>query len=73
MVLFNTFNSKFKPEYIAKFEKLVRKKGGKFYDHIYVKRGRVYSQISREELLEKFNKLLDAKEKKYNSIMYQGK
>jgi len=72
VVLFNTFNSKFKSKYIEEFKKLVKKKGGKFLDHIYVRRGRWFFQLSREELLEKFNKLLDMKEEKYNGIISQG-
>lgn len=72
VVLFNTFNSKFKSEYIEEFINLVKKMGGHFLDHIYVRRGRWYSQLSREELLEKFNKILDTKEEKYNRIISQG-
>ena len=62
VVLFNTFNSKFKSKYIEEFKKMVKKKGGKFHDHIYIKRGRWFFQLNREKLLEKFNKLLDIKE-----------
>ncbi len=72
VVLFNTFNSKFKSKYIDKFKKLVKKKGGQFHDHIYVRRGRWYFQLNREELLEKFNKILDEKEEEYSGIIYQG-
>jgi len=71
VVLFNTFNSKFKPKYIEEFKELVEKKGGKFHDHIYVRRGRWFLQISREELLERFNKLLDLREDQYNKIISQ--
>lgn len=71
IVLFNTFNSRFKSEYIDGFINLVKKKGGHFLDHIYVRRGRWHSQLSREELLEKFNKILDTKEEKYNRIIFQ--
>jgi flavodoxin len=72
IVLFNTFNSKFKSEYIEEFINLVKKMGSHFLDHIYVRRGRWYSQLSREELLEKFNKILDTKEEKYSRIISQG-
>jgi flavodoxin len=72
VVLFNTFNSKFKSKYIEKFKKSVKEKNGIFYDHIYVRRGRWLFQLSREELLAKFNKILDAKEEKYNRIISQG-
>ena len=72
VVLFNTFNSKFKSKYIEEFKKMVKKKGGKFHDHIYIKRGRWFFQLNREKLLEKFNKLLDIKEEQYNYIISQG-
>jgi flavodoxin len=73
VVLFNTFKSKFKSKYIEEFKQMVQKKGGKFHDHIYVRRGRWYSQLSREELLEKFNKILDAKEEQYKGLISQEK
>ena len=72
VVLFNTFNSKFKSEYIEEFITLVKKKDGQFLDHIYVRRGRWYSQLGREELLEKFNKILDIKEEKYSRVISKG-
>jgi hypothetical protein len=72
VVLFNTFNSKFKSEYIKEFIALVKNKEGQFLDHIYVRRGRWYSQLSREKLLEKFNKILDIKEEKYNRVITEG-
>jgi flavodoxin len=65
IVLFNTFNSKFESKYIEKFEQLIQKKDGIFNDHIYVRRGRWFTQLSREELLEEFNKILDKKEAEY--------
>ena len=71
VVLFNTFNSKFKSKYIEEFFNLVEKKGGQFLDHIYVRRGRWYAQLSREELLEKFNEILDINEEKYKSLIQQ--
>jgi flavodoxin len=71
VVLFNTFNSRFKPKYIEEFVNLVRNKGGNFLDHIYVRRGRWYSQLSREELLAKFNDILDKNEDKYNRVISQ--
>lgn len=69
VVLFNTFNSKFKTEYIDKFIVLVEERGGSFLDHIYVRRGRWFAQLSREELLEKFNVILDEKEEEYNGMI----
>ena len=61
VVLFSTFNSRFKDEYIAEFEKLLEEKGGSLEEHIYVRRGRIFWQLSREELLEEFNEALDEK------------
>jgi len=53
IVLFNTFNSKFKQEYIEDFKTSTEEKGGMFVKHIYVKRERMGQQISTESLLEK--------------------
>ena len=64
VVLFNTFNSRFKSEYIEEFKSLVEKNGGQFTDHLYVKRGRWYAQLSKAELLEKFNTQLDYRRRK---------
>jgi flavodoxin len=72
VVLFNTFNSKFKSEYIEEFITLVKRRNGRFIDHIYVRRGRWYAQLSREELLEKFNILLDIKEEKFRRVISKG-
>ena len=54
IVLFNTFNSKFKQEYIDEFKANIEDKNGIFVKHIYVKRERMSNQISTEALLEKF-------------------
>jgi len=53
IVLFNTFNSKFKQEYIDDFKTRTEEKGGVFVKHIFVKRERMGQQISTEILLEK--------------------
>ena len=53
IVLFNTFNSKFKQEYIDDFKTKTEEKGGVFVKHIFVKRERMGQQISTEILLEK--------------------
>jgi len=53
IVLFNTFNSKFKQEYIEEFKTKIEDKGGIFVKHIFVKRERMGQQISTESLLEK--------------------
>ncbi|MCP4010400.1 MAG: flavodoxin/nitric oxide synthase [Proteobacteria bacterium] len=69
VVLFNTFNSQFKAENIAKFQALVEQKGGVFLDHIYVRRGRVYNQIDREELLAQVRGLLASRESKWIEVI----
>lgn len=58
IILFNTFNSKFKQEYIDKFGSHIEEKGGIFIKHIYVKRERMTQQISTKTLLEKTHKHL---------------
>ena len=59
VVLFNTFNSRFKDEEIAEFRRLVEQKGGQLVDHVYVRRGRVYDQLSRDEMLAEIRARLD--------------
>ncbi len=61
VVLFNTFNSRFKEEEIAEFNELVTKKGGRFIDHIYVRRGRVYYQKSGETLMKESDEVVEEK------------
>ena len=51
VVLFNTFNSRFKKNYIDEFAEKITAKNGKFIKHIYVKRGRMTDQITAESLL----------------------
>ncbi|QFU04827.1 flavodoxin [Pseudoalteromonas sp. THAF3] len=60
VVLFNTFNSKFEQYFIDDFEQLVRSNGATAFSHRYVKRGRMGSQITTEELLEQFDAQLDS-------------
>ncbi|MBW1713009.1 MAG: flavodoxin/nitric oxide synthase [Deltaproteobacteria bacterium] len=61
VALFSTFNSRFKPEEVAKFQKLVENKGGRFKKHIWVTRGRFYNQKSGDELLAEVWSLLEQK------------
>lgn len=68
VVLFNTFNSRFKPEEIQEFQKLVENKGGRFLDHIYVRRGRIYNQLSGSELIEEVQKLLEDREGEWRRV-----
>ncbi len=65
VVLFNTFNSRFKSEEIDEFGQKVEEKGGRFIDHIYVRRGRVYHQISGEQLMEESREIVDEKMKEW--------
>ena len=53
VVLFNTFNSRFKQKYIDLFKEKVKEKHGRFLKHIYIKRERMPGQIGPQELLEK--------------------
>lgn len=69
VVLFNTFNSRFKAENIEEFQKLVEEKGGEFLDHIYVRRGRVFDQIDRNELIMQVQKLLSDRESKWIEVL----
>jgi flavodoxin len=69
VVLFNTFNSRFKSEEIHKFQKLIDNKGGKFLDHVYVRRGRIFNQISGNELIKRVQELLNASNSKWQSII----
>ncbi|WP_440878053.1 flavodoxin family protein [Vibrio natriegens] len=55
VVLFNTFNSKFEQNFIDEFEALVRSNGAVSFSHQYVKRGRMGSQISTEQMLKIFD------------------
>ena len=61
VVLFNTFNSRFKAEHIDTFKRLIEKKGGQFIDHIHVRRGRVPMQKSESELISEFGTIIKGK------------
>jgi flavodoxin len=71
VVLFNTFNSRFKDNEMSEFKDLVEKQGGLFLDHVYVRRGRIYSQLSGKELMRKIEQILDAKEEEWRN--YSGR
>jgi flavodoxin len=51
VVLFNTFNSEFGPEYIQAFKSLVLARGATSFEHRAVRRGQMTGQISIKELL----------------------
>ncbi len=65
VVLFNTFNGKFKQKHIDEFMGLVNERGGVFTDHVYVRRGAWFNQLSRDELLTEFSNLLDERQEGY--------
>jgi len=65
VVLFNTFNSRFKSEEIKLFQKEIEKKGGRLIDHIFIRRGRVYYQKSGEQLLEESQDIIKEKMKEW--------
>jgi flavodoxin len=55
VVLFNTFNSKFKQEYIDTFRQEVLKRGARPFEHQFIRRGRMLQQISPEEMIGAFD------------------
>jgi len=65
VILFNTFNSRFKSEEIEKFRGEIEKKGGRLIDHIFIRRGRVYYQKSGKQLLEESQEKLKEKMKEW--------
>lgn len=68
VVLFNTFNSRFKQEYINEFSDLVASKGGSLIDHIYIKRGRATPfQKDGNDVIEETRNLLIQKMGKYKT------
>jgi flavodoxin len=69
VILFNTFNSRFKRNEIEEFKDLVEGQGGIFLDHVYIRRGRIYNQLSGDELIKETQQILDAKEQQWRSMM----
>ena len=69
VVLFNTFNSRFKQEYIDEFSNLISDNGGKMASHIYIKRGRAVPlfQKSGNYVMKGTRKLLVIYEKDWSS------
>ena len=60
IILFNTFNSRFKQEYIDDYKAGIEAKDGNFVKHIYVKRERMGQQISTKTLLEKVRQQIES-------------
>ena len=67
VILFNTFNSRFKSEEIEEFQGEIEKKEGRLIDHIYIRRGRVYYQKSGEQLVEESNEIAEEKIKEWKT------
>ncbi len=67
VILFNTYNSRFKSEEIEKFRREIEKKGGRLIDHISIRRGRVYYQKSGEQLLEESQDIIKEKKKEWTN------
>ena len=65
VILFNTFNSRFKSEEIEKFRAEIEKKGGRLIDHIFIRRGRVYYQKSGEQLIGESQEIVEEKMKEW--------
>ena len=66
IILFNTFNSRFKDKYIDEFSDLVKSQGGNLDDHIFIRRGRWYNQLNQNELVEQIQTLIKSKETRWN-------
>ena len=66
IVLFNTFNSRFKDKYIHEFSYLIKSKGGNLDDHIFIRRGRWYNQLNQNEMIEQIQALIKSKETQWD-------
>ncbi|MCY1558730.1 hypothetical protein D9M68_956890 [compost metagenome] len=55
VVLVNTFNSRFKPEFIEQFRQLVLQRGARTFEHEFVRRGRMGWQLPPQVMLDKFD------------------
>jgi flavodoxin len=55
VVLFNTFNSRFKPEYVETFREKVLQRGARAFEHQFIWRGRMGRQRSPHEMLAAFD------------------
>jgi flavodoxin len=52
IILIMTGNSRIKQEQISEFSHLINSRGGRLIHQIFLRRGRIYWQLSREELLQ---------------------
>ncbi len=60
VVLFSTGNSRFEQAEIDAFAKRVEARGGRLIRHVFLRRGRIFWQMSREELLKAVRAEMDA-------------
>jgi len=60
VVLFSTGNSRFEQAEIDAFAKRVEARGGRFIRHVFLRRGRIFWQMSREEPLKAVRAEMDA-------------
>ncbi len=60
VILFNTFNSRFKQGKIDAFKGVIEAQNGRFAGHIYVKRNRMPNQIGTDSLLQAVRVQLDS-------------
>lgn len=65
IVLFNTFNSRFKEKEIDQFAAKIAARGGKLIDHVYVRRGRVYYQKTGDEVAQETLAQLESRSKSW--------
>lgn len=68
VVLFNTFNSRFKLEDFDEFKALIETQDGIVVDHIYIRRGRIFSQMKGEKLLNEAQKLARENKQRHGLI-----
>lgn len=55
VVLVNTFNSRFKSEYIETFRQTVLARGASSFEHQFIRRGRMGWQLAPQEMLDSFD------------------
>ena len=60
VVLVMTGNSRFKQTEIDAFQKRVEAHGGRLIRHVFLRRGRIFWQKSREELLKEIRAEMEA-------------
>lgn len=55
VVLFNNFNSRFEPAYIAAMRQMVLQRGARSFEHQFIRRGRMGAQLSPQDMLAAFD------------------